>query len=382
MSPPDDISQVVTCARGCEQALKHELRALGIERSRALKGAVAYEAPPAALADVNVFSRVASKALWVLERFEADRESSLVEQLAAIPFEDYLDERTTFAVEAHLKEAPLDHTLYASQRVKDVIVDRMRDTRGSRPDVDVKRPHVRFVLHWEKASVTFSLDTTGVSLHKRGYRVDGGEAPMKENLAASVLAMGHADVKRPFLDPFCGAGTLAIEQALRALRRAPGVDRRFAIDRWDFAPAEVKEGLVRARERAKDEALDELPAPIELSDVDMAAVERARTAVERAGLSGFLLPRRADARSVEMPGERPVVTANPPFGERLLPDDLRALRDLYRDFGARMKNEKGARLLVFSAFEDAERALDLGRPEKKWSLHSGPMKAMLRRYEL
>lgn len=382
VSSTDVLPQIATCARGCEQALKHELRALGIERSQALRGAVGYEAPVQALADVNVFSRVASRALWVLERFDADREAALVERLSEVRFEDYFEERTTFAVEAHLRDAPWDHTLFAAQRVKDVIVDRLRDHRGFRPNVDVKRPHVRFVLHWEKTSVTFSFDTSGAPLHKRGYRVEGGEAPMKENLAAAVLAMGHADVKRPFLDPFCGAGTLAIEQALRALRRAPGAERRFAIDRWKRAPVELKEALARARERAADEALTELPAPIELSDVDKEAVDRAREAVDRAGLAAHLLPRRADARTVEMPGERPVVVGNLPFGERLGGDDLRALRDLYREFGARMRTVDGARLLVFSAFDDAERALGLGKPEKQWALYSGPLKTMLRRFEL
>lgn len=385
MSTSALVPQIATCARGCEQALKHELRALGIERSQALKGAVAYEAPLAALADVNVFSRVASRALWVQARFEADREKRLVERLQELPFEAFLDEKTTFAVEAHLREAPWDHTLYAAQRVKDVIVDRLRDRRGFRPDVDVKRPAVRFVLHWERASVTFSVDTSGAPLHKRGYRVEGGEAPMKENLAAALLALGHADVRRPFIDPFCGAGTLAIEQALRALRRAPGAERRFSIDRWRRAPVpldELKAALARARERAKDEALSTLPAPIELSDVDPQAVARAREAVERAGLSGHLLPRRADARKVAMPGERPVVTANLPFGERLGGEDLRALRALYAAFGERMRGEKGARLLLFSAFPDTERALGLGPPEKQWQLYSGPLKAALRRWEL
>lgn len=390
MSTNDLVPQIATCARGCEQALKHELRALGVERSQALKGAVAYEAPIGALADVNVFSRVASRALWVQARFDADREKALTEALRELPFEDWLDDKTTFAVEAHLREAPWDHTLYAAQRVKDVVVDRLRERRGSRPDVDVRRPHVRFVLHWERASATFSVDTSGAPLHKRGYRVEGGEAPMKENLAAAVLAMGHADVKRPFLDPFCGAGTLAIEQALRALRRAPGGERRFSIDRWKRAAGaldELKQALAHARERAGDEALSELPAPIELSDVDPQAVDRAREAVGRAGLSSLLLPRRADARKVELPGERPVVTANLPFGERLGSDDLRALRALYGAFGEHMKavagkGEGGARLLLFSAFPDAERALGLGKPEKQWQLYSGPLKTMLRRWEL
>jgi putative N6-adenine-specific DNA methylase len=204
---------------------------------------------------------------------------------------------------------------------------------------------------------------------------------MKENLAAALLAIGHADVQRPLLDPFCGAGTLAIEQAMRALRWAPGRSRRFAIDRMKHAPPELRAALAEARQRAADEELRELPAPIELRDLDPQAVDRAREAVARAGLGAFLLPQRGDARKAMMPGDRPVVVGNPPFGERLGRDDMKALADLHRDFGAVIKRGEGTRLLLFTAYPDAERALGLGSPERQWPLYSGPLKTMLYRWE-
>lgn len=381
-----NVPQVATCARGCERALKHELKQLGIERSQSGKGAVLYEAPVAALARVNVFSRVASRALWVLDSFKADRATALIERLSEVPFEDWLSEKTTFAIEAHLREAPWDHSLYAAQRVKDVVVDRLRAKRRFRPTVDTRTPAVRFVLHWDRADATFSVDTSGAPLHKRGYRLEGGTAPIKENLAAAILGYGFADVERPFLDPFCGSGTLAIEQALRALKRAPGASRRFGFERWPAAPSELQVALAEARAQAKDEALDELPAPIHLSDLDEAAVRLAEEAVARAGLEGMLVPRQADARSVDIP-ERAVVVANLPYGERLGGEDTQALRELYRDFGARLRQaprgrEQGVRVLLYTALEGAEGLFALGAPARQWSLYSGPLRTMLRRWDL
>jgi putative N6-adenine-specific DNA methylase len=374
-------SLVATCARGAERAVKHELKALGVEKSRSGKGAVLFDGPLSVLADLNVFSRCASKGLWVLAEFKADREKRLIAQLAEIPFEDHLDRRTTFAIEAHLREAPWTHTRFAAQRVKDVVVDRMREAKRFRPDVDPRTPMVRYVLHWEGDAVTFSIDTTGMPLHRRGYRTEGGEAPLKENLAATLLALGHADVNRPFLDPCAGSGTLAIEQALRALKRAPGAGRRFAIDRWRKAPDELKSALEDARARAADEATDEAPAPIVARDIDADAVERTKANAARAGVQDFVEVSRADARETSIADDS-VVVSNLPYGERLSKGDERALRELYGGLGEQLKKATGVRALLLTAREDAEELVDIGRSTRRWSLYNGPLRTMLRRWDL
>lgn len=378
-TPP--VPLVATCARGTERALKHELSAIGVERSSASKGAVVFDAPLAAVADLNVFSRVASRVLWVLARFDARSPEVLTGELAAVRFERYLDERTTFAVEAHLRDAPWSHTLYAAQRVKDVIVDRLRARRKPRPDVDVRRPDVRFVLHWEGSAVTFALDTTGEPLHKRGYRPrDAGAAPMRETLAAAILAIGHADVRRPFLDPCCGSGTLGVEQALRALNRFPGARRRFAFERWRFTPAELREATARAKERARDGERERAEAPIRLSDIDEAQLERAREALANARLTQHVEVTRCDARRVDVGRERTVVASNLPFGERMGRDDMRALEDLYRGLGARIGEAPDARALLLSSHPRTEELIGLG-PAKRWALYSGALRTTLHRWD-
>lgn len=372
---------VITCARGCEKALKFELRSVGIERSQAQLGAVACEAELDAIAQLNVFSRIGSRVLWVLAQFRAETPEELCGQLAAIRFEQYLPEGTTFAVEAHLRAVPWEHSLYAAQRVKDVVVDRMRARRKPRPEVDTRQPIVRFVLHWDAGQVTFALDTTGEPLHRRGYRPrDAGAAPMRENLAAAMLAIGHADVARPFFDPVCGSGTLGIEQGLRALNRYPAIKRRFAFERWRFTPPELRAALGAATQRARDEERSKAEAPIRISDIDPAQVDRARYGIERMGLSRVVEVSLSDATAATFSGERPVVVGNLPFGERLGRDDEKALERLYRELGARLTETPAFRALLLSSHPRAATLLQLGEG-KTWPIWSGAIPATLYRWD-
>lgn len=384
--PPSDLpsnqwSLVASCARGCERALKFELKDLGILRSRAAKGAVVFQAPPRALADVNVFSRIASRVLWVLAEFPADTSETLTGELAGIPFERFLDAETTFAIDAHLRGVAWSNSLYAAQRVKDVIVDRLRAKRIGRPNVDTRQPDVRFMLHWDSGSVTFAVDTTGTALHHRGYRPrSAGVAPMRENLAAALLAIGHADIRRPFWDPVCGTGTLGIEQGLRALRRFPGAKRRFAFERWRFTPRELHQSLAEAKERARDEEKRVPEAPIRISDHDEAQLERARYGLERMGLGQHVEVRHIDATTLRMADERPVVVGNLPFGERMGRDDERALRALYQGIGGALERVPDLRALFLSSHPQTDSWIGLG-PHKSWSLYSGALPSVLYRWD-
>lgn len=374
-------SLVATCARGCERALKFELKDLGIPRSRAAKGAVVFQAPPQGLADVNVFSRIASRVLWVLAEFRADEPDVLTGELAAVPFERFLDEDTTFAIDAHVRGVPWSNSLFAAQRVKDVILDRLRARRAGRPNVDVRQPDVRFMFHWDAGAVTLAVDSTGTALHHRGYRPrDAGVAPMRENLAAAMLAIGHADIRRPFWDPVCGTGTLGIEQGLRSLRRFPGAKRNFAFERWRFSPRELRDALAMAKERALDEEKQEPEAPIRISDFDEQQLERARYGLERMGLSRHVEVRRLNARTLRVSDERPVVVGNLPFGERMGRDDERALKALYQGIGACLEQVPDLRALFLSSHPQTDAWIGLG-PHKTWSLYSGSLASVLFRWD-
>ncbi len=353
------------------------------------KGVVSLEGTLDLMVRANVFARCAGRVLLQLARWEnIESEADLIEALSAVPFEERLDAKGTLAIEAHLRDCAWTHEHFAAQRVKDVIVDRLRSLGLGRPDVDTKRPSLKFVLHWERTTATLSLDTSGDSLHMRGYRAGvEGVAPMKETLAASILAIGHADVDRPFLDPCCGTGTLAIEQAWRALRRAPGRDRRFAFERWSKRPPEIDRAVALARTEAKELERRELSAPIALSDWHQDAVDAATTCIAQAGLSNILRVERVDARKAPIPADRPVICSNLPFGERLAPgsENRLQLEGFYRTLGARLREVPDARILLFSGYQATRGLLDIDQAAlrtSKWRLKSGALDATLFRWDL
>ncbi len=380
------VELICTCARGTTTALAHELRALGAVDIVEDTAAVTCRGPLSLVPRANIFLRTASRVLVVVQRLRGvATPDDLVDGLGRVPFEERLDGKGTFCVDAHLDGVPWTNSLYAAQRIKDVVVDRLRALGRGRPNVDTQRPHVRFVLAWRRDEAVLSVDTSGDALHKRGYRQGvEGRAPLRETLAAAILALGHADVRRPFLDPCCGTGTLAIEQAWRSLNRAPGRDRRFGFERWSRRPPALDRATALARTEARDGERATLQAPVHASDWHPEAIDAVTRCVQQAGLVDHVVVERIDARRAAMPGERPVITANLPFGERLAPQRLQ-LEGFYRTLGDRVAALDGARALFFSAAPDARWWLDLdrrsvGRP-RRWALSAGELPASLLRWD-
>ncbi len=387
-----DSKLVVTCARGTERALRFEIEQLQRDQAGAPSargtghGAVTLEATPEIAARVLVESRIAHRVLMPLVQTTAHSEAELAEVLSQVRFEELGSTTDSFAVEAHLTSAPLTHSLYAAQRVKDCVVDRFRAVGLGRPSVDRDSPSLRYVLRWERAELSLGLDLGGLLSH-RGYRDPRAEAPMRETLAAAILALAHADVRRPFLDPCCGGGTLAIEQALRALQIAPRQERRFPCEAWKKPTSFVSQlvlALPDVRARARAARREALPAPISLSDYHQDAVDSARVQLRAAGLEALLRVSRRDARQLEAPagpgGEAPVIVANLPFGERVSSRNILQLEGFYRSLGRRLRELPAARVILFTALPGAEELLALGEP-RRWQLMSGALKGSLLRYD-
>ncbi len=375
------------CARGTERAVEHELKHLGAADIKGGAGVVSAGGDMSLMVRANVFSRCASRVLLELARFEdvADADD-LVERLSHIPYEERLDAKGTLAVDAHLKDCPWTHERYAAQRVKDVVVDRLRALGRGRPDVDLVRPSLRFVLHWQRTTATLSLDTSGDPLFQRGYRRGvEGKAPMKETLAASILAIAHADVNRAFLDPCCGTGTLAIEQAWRALNRAPGRDRRFGFERWSKRPPELDRALALARTEARDTERKAPLAPVRASDWHQDAIDAATECLRQAGVAEHVALERVDARRAALPPGG-VVCANLPFGERLGGKNRLQLDGFYKSLGERLAEHAGLRVILFSAHPRARALLALDDvaavKTRQWPLRAGALDARLYRFDL
>lgn len=376
----EDLQIACTCARGTEKALKFELRNLGIGDARSTgHGAVTATAKLSDVPRLNRALRIAHRVLWRLVHVRVDTAEQLTDALTAFEYEQHLRADTTIAVEAHLHDVPWTHTHYAAQRVKDCVVDHMRARGLARPNVEPRDPDVRYVLHWQRGEASLYLDTSGQPLHRRGYRVDGATAPMRETLAAALLAIGHADVQRPFVDPVCGSGTLAIEQALRSLDRAPNAGRSFPWARWPFARDELAAADARALEELAERERSELRASVRASDFSLDALAVAKQQVAAAGVRDHVTLARAEARRAEIP-EGAVVVGNLPFGERLGREHLQ-LRGFYRGLGEHLAKHPGRRVLLFSGNPQTAEWIALGR-HKRWRLMSGALEAHLYRWDL
>jgi 23S rRNA G2445 N2-methylase RlmL len=309
-----------TCAKGTEGALRRELSALRLHGVRGDRGGVAFEGELPAGFAACLHARTAMRVLLELARFPAPDAAALYDGARAVEWTRWLTARTTLAVEATVRDSAITHSGFVALKVKDAAVDAVRDALGERPDVDAKDPDVRIVLHLARDEAALSLDLAGEPLHRRAYRAVMTPAPLKETLAAAVLALGGVSHERPFLDPMCGSGTLAIEHALAARRIPPGLGRAFGFQRWPAYRGALQSTWDRMKEAARAEALPAAPAPILARDLSAKAIDAARRNAAAAGVGGDVRFEVGDAREIA-PGElggAGTLCMNPPYGERLM----------------------------------------------------------------
>jgi len=391
-----------TCARGTEGALRRELAALRLRQVRGERGGVSFEGELRAGMKACLHSRVAMRVLLELSHFRAGDAASLYEGARAVPWGDWLTARTTLAVEATVRDAPaLSHSGFAALKVKDAAVDALRERLGARPDVDAKDPDVRIVLHLAGEEAALSLDLAGEPLHRRGYRAASTEAPLKETLAAAVLALGGVDPELPFLDPMCGSATLVIEHALRARHVAPGLSRPMGFQRWPGYRGELQSAWDRMKEAARAEVRS-APAPIVARDLHPRALQAARQNLAAAGLAADVRLEAGDAREATPFAERGTFCTNPPYGERLMgggpreergrrpparprPEEPAAVRrkklaGLYRGLAEAAARFHGWSAVLLSGSPLLEEAF--GRPEVSHRLWNGPLEVRMLRYRI
>ncbi len=314
------------CAAGVEALLEAEVRALLPERPlRVVRGGVALAGEPREVMLLNLESRLAQRVLIEVAEGPYRDETDLFTLAHEVAWSDWITPSQTLRVDTTAQRSPLKSLNFAALRVKDAVCDRMRDEHGERPNVDTVRPDLQIVLHVGAERAAIYVDSSGESLFKRGWREDKGDAPLKETLAAAMLAAagwrGTADRGGALHDPCCGSGTIAIEAAQIAMGLAPGRLRRFAFERLlPFANVEQRADLQRLKSKA---AARVRPAavPIFASDVSFRMVDFARRNAERAGVAsaivfngGDALERSAPTLPDDMPG---TLMVNPPYGERI-----------------------------------------------------------------
>ncbi len=366
-----------TCSRGLEGVLGDELRALGAGRIEAGAGVVRFAGDLRLLYLANLQLRTAMRVLLPVAEGPVRDRRGLYQLAGRVAWEQLLQSSQTIAVEAVGRTMSLRSTVFAAQVVKDAVVDRLRRHWGCRPDVDRRDADLRIHLHLGEDQVTISLDSSGEPLSHRGYRPRGGPAPLSEVLAAGILLLAGYDGFQPLLDPMCGTGTIAIEAAFIATRRAPGLRRSFACERW----CQHQPGLLKELRSSAEASVQPAPAAITACDLEGRSVTATLRNLAAAGIDQDQVSvLRRDLADTPVLSAGSMIISNPPYGQRI--GDVDELRPLYRGIGDMLKQRAaGSRawLLVGERVLAAEIHL---RPSRRIVLFNGPIECRLMRFDL
>ena len=365
--------------KGLEQVLAQELIALGANNVQVQRRAVSFTGDKRMLYIANFCLRTASRVLVPIATFKAKTTDEIYELSKQVDWGQYMTPKTTFQIDATVYSDLFRHSQFITYRVKDAIVDWWMGHGGVRPNVQLTNPDMYLNVHIAGDTVTISLDSSGESLHKRGYRVANTQAPINEALAAGMLLLAGWKGQSDFYDPMCGSGTLLIEAALIAHNIAPGIYRKgFAFEKWANFDAELFDDISSDDSRERD-----FEHKIYGSDAGFYAVQAAMKNVQSAGLQRDIEVKQIRVQEIkcaEKDTHGALVMINPPYGERLA-QDKDVLR-LYQDMGSTLKHQfDGATAWVISSNEDALKCIGL-RPAKKIRLVNGDLECLFNKYEL
>ncbi len=360
---------------GVETVLAEELTRLGAVNCRVMNRSVAFEGDMSLMYRVNYFCRTALRVLWRRKIFKFQSNRQFYEQLFDFPSEEILRRDGTMAVHATCVDSIFKTPLFAAVLAKDAICDRFRDMFGERPDVDKENPDVQFHLHIYKDEAQLFLDSSGESLHKRGYKVRNHPAPINEVVAAAMIALSGWNGECDFIDPMCGGGTILIEAAMRALNIPAGFYRRhYGFLRWRNADLDAWNVVRREANIAED-----VDVNFYGSDINGHFLDIARENVRRARLSDFISLSKADAFRTHPPRVPAFVMTNPPYGERL---EVENITQFYENLGNTFKNNfSGCKAFVISSDIEALKRVGL-KPSLKTTLYNGPLECRFVGFEL
>lgn len=377
-----------TCPKGLEYLLVDELKALGASDVHEALSGVYFRGELASGYRACLWSRLASRILMPVSEFAVENGDQLYEGAKAIDWSEHLPGDATFAIDAVGSTAGITHSQYAAFRIKDAIVDQLRDKNGERPNVDTQTPDLRINLALRKGNAIVSIDLSGAPLHQRGYRQGTGLAPLKENLAsAMLLRAGWPAIYASgggIVDPLCGSGTLLIEAAMMAADVAPGLRRiRFGFEGWKGHDAQMWKMLRDDAEARASSGLQQLRSVFFGFDQDPTVLNDAKRNAQEAQLSGFMQFGRQSLEHLHRPHEldKPgLVISNPPYGERLNADEN--IVALYRLLGEKLKTEfPGWHASVITSEDSLGRAIGL-HAEKKYRLYNGALECTLFNFDL
>ena len=365
--------------KGLEEVLAKELVELGANNIQIERRAVSFTGDKRMLYTANFCLRTASRILVPIAQFKAKNTDDIYNHVKQIDWAQYMTTQTTFLIDSTVYSDFFRHSQFVTYRVKDAIVDWWMEHKGVRPNVQLTQPDIYLNVHIGGDTVTVSLDSSGASLHKRGYRVANTQAPINEALAAGMLLLAGWKGQSDFYDPMCGSGTLLIEAALIARNIAPGIYRKgFAFEKWANFDADLFEDIYSDDSRERD-----FNHKIYGSDAGFYAMQAATKNIQSANLQRDIdikQIRIEELRLADKDTDGALIMINPPYGERLS-QDKNVLR-LYQDMGTALKHQfSGATAWIISSNDEALKCIGL-RPAKRIRLVNGDLECWFNKYEL
>ena len=370
---PEPLEFHASCIPGTERALRDELSELGFRSARLNRGGIPFRGPREEGWRACLTSRIAQRIQLVVSRFPAPTEDALYGGVNAIPWEQYVGPSQTLAVRSVSQGSALRHTGFVALKAKDAIVDRVRDRAGRRPSVSKDDPDLKVFVYLAGDNATLCLDLAGEPLHRRGYRLATGEAPLRETLAAAILRLSGWDRETPLIDPMCGSGTIAIEAAQWAAGLAPGLSReRFGFERWaDFGDGDA-ERLRALRGELRGSAGE--AGRISGADIAADAIKAARSNARSAGVRLSLKER--SVLELQSDGSRNWLVSNPPYGRR-----LDASPDFLHAFTAKVQSLHGWQVCLLTGTPEYERRISI-HPAARYPIKNGDIDCDLLIYDV
>jgi putative N6-adenine-specific DNA methylase len=361
---------------GLEEVLATELRKLGASKVEMGTRNVSFEGDTGFMYKANLCCRTAIKILKPITTFNVFTEEDISKKVYEFPWEDFMDVDGSLAVDATVFSDKFTHSKYISLKTKDAIVDRFRDKEGRRPDVDLDHPTLRINIHIDRNICTLSLDSSGQSLHKRGYKVANTMAPINEVLAAGMIMLAGWNGQSDLLDPMCGSGTILTEAAMIACNIPPNLNRdEFAFENWLDFDVDLYELI----ENAALKKIRDFHYTIQGFDIEADVVKKANANIESANLKEFISVKNQDFFTSKKETERSLfVVFNPPYDERIQVD----AEKLYASIGTTLKHKySGTQAWMITSNMEALKHVGL-RPSRRIKLYNGKLESKLVRYDM
>lgn len=374
-SEREQFEMIAKTLQGLEEMLAKELIKLGANDVQTGRRMVSFTGDKAMLYKANFWLRTAIRVLKPIKHFTAKNADEVYEQVKAFPWEEVLDAGKNFAVDSVVFGTEFRHSKFVSYKVKDAIVDYFREKTGKRPSVSLSKPDILFNIHIAQTTCTLSVDSSGESLHRRGYRQETMEAPLNEVLAAGMIMMTGWRGECDLIDPMCGSGTIPIEAALIARNIPPGVFRKgFAFEKWNDFDRELFDEIYN-----DDSSEREFKHKIYGYDNDPGAVEVTTRNIKAAGVARDVSVSMLPFQRFAQPEKKSVIITNPPYGERITVNDLLGL---YQMIGERLKHAfMGNDAWILGYREECFNQIGL-KPDVKIPLHNGSLECEFRKYRI